>query len=135
MGKKKIKKYIGYFLQNLGGVPNIVGTKKLKFNKKDVSFKGKAFVVDFDNPIFEDGLDVYFFFDYSGSGQLLLNQGSEVALQTTEMMDIICDNEAILQLIRANEVKKSWTDLILGVICGVGVGISIGIMIPVGVIP
>lgn len=134
MGRKKSKSYVAYFLQNLGGVPNIVGTKKLKFEKKDISFKGKAFSVDFDHPIYENGLDVYFFFDYGGSGQLLLNQGSEVALQTTEMMDIICNDEAILQLIRANEVKKSWTDIILGCIVGVPIGLCIGIMIPVSVV-
>lgn len=134
MGKRKDKKYIAYFLQNLGGVPNIVGIRRIKFHKGDISFKGKAFTVDFDNPIFEDGLKVYFFFDYEGSGQMLLNQGSDVALQTTEMMDIICNNEAILQLIRANEVKKSWTDMILGGICGVAIGLCIGIMIPVSVI-
>ncbi|MBA7494960.1 hypothetical protein ES702_05538 [subsurface metagenome] len=45
-------------------------------------------------------------------------------------MDIICEKEIVLQIIKANEVKKNWIDLIIGVICGLSIGLLIGTMIP-----
>ena len=46
------------------------------------------------------------------------------------VMDIICEREIVLQIIKANELKKNWTDLIIGAVCGLSIGLLVGTMIP-----
>ena len=140
-----------------GGVPKIIGQKKFIFGKKrTISFKGRSFVIFSDEPAFRIGLKQYFLFDYNGTGQMILDDilekndivqgedneyvlrktgqlffrdGSENQLQTVELMDEICNNEVIYQALRASEPKKSWTDMIIWLVAGLGIGLFIGLIV------
>jgi len=128
--KKKKQQYVAVFLLEQGGVPNIIGRKKFNIKKKTISFKNKSFTINANVSTFREGLQVFYLFDYDGTGQLLLNQGSEKQLMAVEMMDVICKEEIVMQLIKATELKKNWFDIILGLIAGLGIGLFVGQMIP-----
>ena len=128
--KKKKQQYIAVFLLDQGGVPNIIGRKKFNIAKKTISYKHKSFTINPDIFSFREGLKVFYLFDFGGTGQLLLNQGSEKQVMAVEMMDEVTNEEIILQILKANELKKNWMDIILGLVAGLGVGLFIGQMIP-----
>ena len=158
--KRKIKKekLIAQFIVSSLGVPKIIGEKKFKIDRKrTVSFKGRSFPIFFDKPAYKIGEKKYFLFDYLGTGQMILDdileknlivqgeegeyvlkptgqlffsEGSENALMTLELLDDIAEGDAIYQIIKAGEPKKVWTEMIMGVVCGLGIGLFIGSLIP-----
>ncbi|MBA7496345.1 hypothetical protein ES702_06945 [subsurface metagenome] len=130
MKKSKTKHFAVFFLK-LAGVPDKMGQKSFKpGKKKTISFKGKSFTLTHDKPTVRYGLKLFYFFDYDGTGQMLLNEASEKGLMTTEMMDAVVNEQIILQLVKANEVKKSIMDILIGLVMGLGVGLFIGSLIP-----
>lgn len=117
------KRYIAVFLIKEQGKYQIIETKKIKPTQETISFKKKSHRIDIDDPIYQYGRKVYYFFHFT-KGQLTLRDKVKEN-QEPEILDMIIERKLVAQL-TSDLLGKDINEMIMFLGLGAAIGGLLG---------
>jgi hypothetical protein len=115
-------KYIALFVQDVGGMPSLVGSKKFDPSavKEGISFKGRSHMVTVAKPSYREGNRYYFLMDVIRGQLQVLGPDETVKAIDPKLTKSLYKDETVRQLVAGMHVKGNWMlALIIGVLGGV----------------
>jgi len=144
--RNKKKKYKIKFVIEENGIYNVVGKKKLNPLKQWIRYKGKAFVIDVNNPTYAQGLNLFFLIDVKGKSIELTKQKrkkqkleienkkknvisevltTEIIEYDPEAIDLIVFKKIVRQL-SASLNTNTFVMSVISIVIGIAIGGPIG---------
>ena len=117
------------FLVIQGGVFKVDGRMEIDMTESEISYKEKVFPVNSQIQPFEWNKKLYYFFNIQDRLHLSFEQLEMSYDERTRLMDLIVNDSIISQLIKSEEAKINWMNLIMGLVGGLGAGLTIGILL------
>jgi len=123
-------KYIAEFYQSFRGIYRKIGKTNFKLNSKhQFSYKGKAFILLYAEPIYQRKNKKVYYFDYNTGRQIILRPPTRKMDLLAEYVDDICNKHATLDILKASKQRLSWKELLPYIIGFTLAGLGIGYII------
>ena len=124
-------KYIAEFYHSFRGIYKKIGKTNFRLDEKhQFSYKGKSFILIYDEPIYEDKKNKkFYYFDYKTGRQIILRPPTRKMDLLAEFVDDICTKHATLDILKASKQRLSWKELLPYLIGFTGLGMFIGFLL------